>query len=120
MRVRPGQAVRKTPFTCPPWPSRDENSRMPDTGPPWLSSREINRIGVRLVGQAVVKTSGNGSAVAKQWRKRQATGPPWRSSGVIDRVRVRVGQEVRKITGCELALAKQCGKRHYVFSLAKP
>ncbi|EYC13770.1 hypothetical protein Y032_0042g518 [Ancylostoma ceylanicum] len=77
--------MRKTPSTYHPWPSRDENSRMPvrlgkavvkrkDTGRRWQISGERLRIRVRL-GRAVRTTPGNRSADGGV-RKRQETGPP--------------------------------------------
>ncbi|EYC28173.1 hypothetical protein Y032_0008g371 [Ancylostoma ceylanicum] len=77
--------MRKTPFVCLTWPSRDESSRMPvrlgkavvkrqDTGRRWQISGESLRIRVRL-GRAVRTTPGYRSADGGV-RKRQNTGPP--------------------------------------------
>ncbi|EYC19136.1 hypothetical protein Y032_0025g1193 [Ancylostoma ceylanicum] len=75
-------------------------------GPPWRSSGENAKLRV-LLGQGVRNTPGYGSALARQWRKRQGTDPPWRSSGENAKLRVLLGQGVRKTPGYRSALARQ-------------
>ncbi|EYC29465.1 hypothetical protein Y032_0006g2987 [Ancylostoma ceylanicum] len=92
VRVCPGQAVRKTPFTSSRWPSRDENLRMPvrlgqvvvkrqDTGPRCPISEENLRIRVHV--RKAVRTTPRLRSADGGARKRQNTGPPMKDRSVI-------------------------------------